>query len=385
MISTFPALGLRGANGMRFMLFATLAAGMLSMNAGRGTLAFFTTQVTSTGNTFTAGNLRFNISDANVTSGQYPSLGSSLSMTNFKPGAAPVVAPIKLSNVGTLDAKYGIKYSTSSALAANINGYTISAPTTTTFQELGRAASSHTYYSTLTNDYLVITGGAGVPAVNKISSNTADTLTVATAWTTNPDSTTQYLVANYAGSTTSAPTTTTVTDTGAAWTPNQWVNYSVTIGGSTAKIVSNTGTVLTVSPAFSSAPASGVYYISPTNLAPALQLAIVGKGTGSGTATTADCNLANFGSTTLWQDVNIQVTPTNMSAGGATILDVTQPAGTGAGVPRALLSGASDVLCIQVKWPDGGAPPSLTGGDNAFNGATAGGYATVLNFAFDGQ
>jgi hypothetical protein len=44
-----------------------------------------------------------------------------------------------------------------------------------------------------------------------------------------------------------------------------------------------------------------------------------------------------------------------------------------------------DVLCMQVTWTDGGAPPSLTTGDNAYNGATAGAYSSNINFTFDGQ
>jgi hypothetical protein len=44
-----------------------------------------------------------------------------------------------------------------------------------------------------------------------------------------------------------------------------------------------------------------------------------------------------------------------------------------------------DVLCMQVSWTDGGAPPSLTTGDNAYNGATAGAFSTNVNFIFDGQ
>ena len=56
-----------GAQLLRFGVVATLATGVLATAAGRGTLAYFTTQVTSGSNTFTAGNLHFTISDNNET------------------------------------------------------------------------------------------------------------------------------------------------------------------------------------------------------------------------------------------------------------------------------------------------------------------------------
>ena len=45
----------------------------------------------------------------------------------------------------------------------------------------------------------------------------------------------------------------------------------------------------------------------------------------------------------------------------------------------------TDVLCVEVTFPDGGAPGSLTTGDNAFNAAAAGTWSTTLVFTFDGQ
>ena len=110
MISTFPALGLRGATGMRFMLMATLAAGMLSMNAGRGTLAYFTTQVRSTGNTFTAGTLRFTLDDNNENGTQ--AITTSLTNLNIAPGASAQDS-LRINNSGTLAGKYGVTLATS--------------------------------------------------------------------------------------------------------------------------------------------------------------------------------------------------------------------------------------------------------------------------------
>jgi predicted ribosomally synthesized peptide with SipW-like signal peptide len=109
MISTFPALGLRGATGMRFMLLATLAAGMLSMNAGRGTLAYFTTQVASTANTFTAGTLRFTLDDNNESGTQ--AVTTSLTNVNIAPTKSAQDS-LRINNSGTLDGKYGLAIAT---------------------------------------------------------------------------------------------------------------------------------------------------------------------------------------------------------------------------------------------------------------------------------
>jgi hypothetical protein len=43
----------------------------------------------------------------------------------------------------------------------------------------------------------------------------------------------------------------------------------------------------------------------------------------------------------------------------------------------------TDVVCIQVNFPDGGAPASLILGDNAWNGATSSTYSTIVTFTFD--
>lgn len=72
------------------------------------------------------------------------------------------------------------------------------------------------------------------------------------------------------GSTTSAPTSTTATDSGASWTTNAWAGHKVCIGGVFGIVVSNTGTVLTIDRWYNPAtpggsagttPSSGVYQI----------------------------------------------------------------------------------------------------------------------------
>ena len=55
------------ATRMRALTVGVLALGILSVQVGRGTLAYFTTQVASTRNVFTAGTLHLNIVDSDET------------------------------------------------------------------------------------------------------------------------------------------------------------------------------------------------------------------------------------------------------------------------------------------------------------------------------
>jgi predicted ribosomally synthesized peptide with SipW-like signal peptide len=98
------------ATRMRALTIGVLALGVLSVQVGRGTLAYFTTQVTSTGNVFSAGNLHFTINDNNQ--GPLTTVSSSIALANMKPGDS-VYAPITISNIGSLDGQYGISYITS--------------------------------------------------------------------------------------------------------------------------------------------------------------------------------------------------------------------------------------------------------------------------------
>ncbi len=105
---TFLSILSRGQQ-FKLVLFGALAIGVLATMAGRGTLAYFTTQVTTTGNLFSAGNLHFNINDNNQTGAGLTTVTSSITLSNMKPGDS-VYAPMKVTNVGSLDAQYGIKY-----------------------------------------------------------------------------------------------------------------------------------------------------------------------------------------------------------------------------------------------------------------------------------
>ena len=392
MIAVMPATGLRAHNWMRWVLFSALGMGLLSLSAGGGTLAYFTTQVQSNNNTFTAGNLRFNILDSISTTGQYPSVGSSLSLLNMKPGDV-VYAPIQLNNVGNIAARFGIKYTTTTVLASNSNGGTISG-TATTLVDSGRTAANGLNFdaaaygaSGLVNDYVLISSGTDAGDFRQITSvTTPDTLGVA-AWTTTPDPTSVYSVVRYAGTITAGASNTTFTDSAAAWTVNQWAGYTATQGANTGKVVSNTATVLTVSPAMAGTPA-GTYTISPTNLASALNLGIVGKGTGSASVSpplASECNAAGYASALVFAE---QAAGANsparvlapMLAGGETVSAVSAVNGT-----AMVATTGKDVLCMKVSWTDGGAPASLTTEDNAYNGWNPGAYSTNVDFVFDGQ
>lgn len=98
-----------------------------------------------------------------------------------------------------------------------------------------------------------IISGTGSGQIKQIASNTATVLTVDGNWQTNPDNTSVYRIYDGALATTgtaTSGTTTTLTDSNAAWGTNQWAGYvlSITAGtgsGQTATITSNTATALT--------------------------------------------------------------------------------------------------------------------------------------------
>ncbi|HEV7662349.1 MAG TPA: TasA family protein [Chloroflexota bacterium] len=101
---------------LRLGLFAAISTGVLATAAGHGTLAYFTSTVTSGSNTFVAGNLHFTIADNNETAAT--TVGTTIHLTNMKPGDV-VFAPVSLANTGSVDAKWGIAYTT-----ATLTGHT---------------------------------------------------------------------------------------------------------------------------------------------------------------------------------------------------------------------------------------------------------------------
>ena len=107
---------------MRALTIGVLALGILSVQVGRGTLAYFTTQVGSTANTFTAGNLHFNINDNTDGTAGHTTVSSSIALANMKPGDS-VYAPIKVTNIGSLDGQYGISYTASNSGGTDLTAF----------------------------------------------------------------------------------------------------------------------------------------------------------------------------------------------------------------------------------------------------------------------
>lgn len=98
-----------------------------------------------------------------------------------------------------------------------------------------------------------IISGTGSGQTKTIPSNTATVITVDGNWKTNPDNTSVYEVylrATSSSGTATAGTTTTLTDSNAAWGVNMWAGYTLLIDGGTGSpqtlvVVSNTATALT--------------------------------------------------------------------------------------------------------------------------------------------
>lgn len=111
-------------------------------------------------------------------------------------------------------------------------------------------------FATMVSGDYVITGAAGAPRVLTTAAGKSSTAS---------GSTNQY---DAGTATVTGSSTTALGDTSKSWTTNQHANRAVTITagtgiGQTGRIVSNTATVLTISPAWAVAPdATSVYKIS---------------------------------------------------------------------------------------------------------------------------
>jgi len=159
-----------------------------------------------------------------------------------------------------------------------------------------------------------------------VSSNTANTLTVSSAWTTTPDGTSKYVIAQT--STTLQDTTKSLANAN-AWPANLWIGRPVAITagtgvGQTRTVSSNTTNTLTVSPAWTTTPdGTSQYDITQTS------------------TTLQDTTKAGTKAWTVNQWATLVVTIT---------------AGTGAGQTRTVLSNTANTLTISPDWtttPDG--------------------------------
>jgi predicted ribosomally synthesized peptide with SipW-like signal peptide len=97
----------------RLGLVAAMATGVVGTVAGHGTTAYFSSTVVSNTNTFSAGNLHLQIADKNNVASAGP-VSTTMTLSTMKPGDV-VYAPIYLTNVGSINAKWGIKYTTAVA------------------------------------------------------------------------------------------------------------------------------------------------------------------------------------------------------------------------------------------------------------------------------
>ncbi len=103
----------------------------------------------------------------------------------------------------------------------------------------------------LTNRIIYIISGTGVGQYRKISSNTATVITVSTAWSINPDSTSKYYIEGLSGGFATSSTNTTLVDNTKSWTSSQWINLQIRIvagigAGQIRVITANDATSVTV-------------------------------------------------------------------------------------------------------------------------------------------
>ena len=91
----------------RSILALTIVLGILSLLAGQGTLAYFTSTATSTGNVFSTGTVTLRLTDPNETS--LAAVTASFGSASFRPGDT-VAGYTTVLNTGTLPFDYGLNY-----------------------------------------------------------------------------------------------------------------------------------------------------------------------------------------------------------------------------------------------------------------------------------
>lgn len=121
-----------------------------------------------------------------------------------------------------------------------------------------------------------MTSGLNNRQTRLISGNTANTITVATPFGSQISGGDTYSINSITGNASSAGTSTVLNDTLPGWTANQWAGFALkmnsgTNAGQTRPISSNTTNSITVTPAFSSAIASGDAYQIIDTIRPALE------------------------------------------------------------------------------------------------------------------
>jgi len=138
-----------------------------------------------------------------------------------------------------------------------------------------------------TGRFVEITGGTGLGQIRQIVSNTETVLTVGVAWDTNPDATSEYKVwdkflethalinaeseGQLDSGTATAGTASTLSDSAKGWDTNEYADQFVRLMtgtglGQSRKIVSNTGTELTITPNWTITPDTDTTYQVTDNL-----------------------------------------------------------------------------------------------------------------------
>jgi len=164
------------------------------------------------------------------------------------------------------------------AITAN-EGCLIGTPAKETVVELGTASAGAA--STLTDAtrswevncfarrMVAIISGTGAGQYRYVASNTDTILTVDTAWTTNPDTTSEYEISGLWSDVASAGSTTTITaGSGTPWTASQWIGQQVravagTGAGQVSVITANTTSQLTFGAVTTAFDATTRYVIEP--------------------------------------------------------------------------------------------------------------------------
>ena len=163
------------------------------------------------------------------------------------------------------------------AITAN-EGYLIGTPGFDSYYERGTAsAGASTTLTDATRNWATdrwkfcivqIVAGTGAGQFRYVTGNTSTILTVNTAWAVTPDTTSVYDITGFAGSISTAGSTSTtcVAAAGNAWATNMWANYQVRIlsgtgAGQVRTIASNTSTTLTVSSAWTTTPDATSYFV----------------------------------------------------------------------------------------------------------------------------
>jgi len=179
-----------------------------------------------------------------------------------------------------------------------------------------------------------IFSGTGENQLRRVISNTNTTLTWSSAGTA-PDATSRYIIEGFDAGTATSGASTSITDSSKSWTTNRWSNMMVTITagtgiGQSRSIVSNTSTVLTVTPPWNTNPDStSTYRIQGDN--DKLFIAFGGQSNlfihnlDSDTMTNArrfDSGLARLGSAQYGSDAPVAITSISRTGTTATVTTV---------------------------------------------------------------